>query len=182
MAKPKQPSQQFPFVEPDAGSGVRYATVASPVGLLTLFGDGEVLTHLSMESHEATKPDIHPDWIPDNGAFEDAQRQLTEYFDGTRSEFTIPLAPTGTPFRMSVWAALVRIPYGQTATYGEIAAEIGNPSASRAVGMANHFNPIAIMIPCHRVIGANGSLTGYGGGLDRKTLLLKLERSEPDSE
>ncbi len=167
--------EQGCFIRPNADAVVRYTTVASPVGQLTLVGDGEVLTHLSMESHEATKPDIHPDWVRDDEAFNDARGQLAEYFDGKRSEFTVPLAPSGTPFRMDVWAALVRIPYGRTATYGEVAAEIGNPAASRAVGMANHFNPIAIMIPCHRVIGANGSLTGYGGGLDRKALLLELE-------
>lgn len=169
-------SEGIRFVEPDPAATVRYTTVDSPVGALTLVGDGEVLTHLSMESHDATKPVIDEDWRPDKRAFKDARRQLKEYFAGKRSEFTIPMAPSGTVFRMKVWSTLARIPYGETASYGEVAAAIGNPAASRAVGMANHYNPIAIMIPCHRVIGSTGSLTGYGGGLDRKTILLDLEK------
>ncbi|MCI8402089.1 MAG: methylated-DNA--[protein]-cysteine S-methyltransferase [Lachnospiraceae bacterium] len=102
-------------------------------------------------------------------------RELTEYFAGQRREFTAPLKPEGTPFQMQVWQALRTIPYGETRSYGQIAAQIGKPGASRAVGMGNHYNPIAILIPCHRVIGADGSLTGYGGGLDIKEYLLKLE-------
>lgn len=163
------------FVEPNADAVVRYTTMASPIGTLTLVGDGDVLTHLSMDGHDDTAPTISDDWKHDRRAFKDARKQLTEYFAGKRTEFTVPLAPTGTEFRMKVWAALCSIPYGKTATYGEVAAEVGNPAASRAVGMANHYNPIAVIIPCHRVIGSNGSLTGYGGGLDRKTLLLDLE-------
>jgi methylated-DNA-[protein]-cysteine S-methyltransferase len=150
----------------------------SPIGTLTLVGDGEVLTHLSMEGHDDTAPTIEADWKHDRGAFNEAKRQLAQYFGGSRQEFTIPLAPAGTEFRMKVWAALCTIPYGETATYAQIATDIGNPAASRAVGMANHYNPIALIIPCHRVIGSNGSLTGYGGGLDRKTLLLDLEHPQ----
>lgn len=101
--------------------------------------------------------------------------ELMEYFAGTRREFSIPLRPEGTAFQQRVWDALRTIPYGETRTYGQIAAQIGQPKASRAVGMGNHKNPIAILIPCHRVIGANGSLTGYGGGLDIKEFLLKRE-------
>jgi methylated-DNA-[protein]-cysteine S-methyltransferase len=102
--------------------------------------------------------------------------QLTEYFDGKRKNFTIPLAPQGTAFQIKVWEALQKIPYGETQSYGEIAVMIGNPKASRAVGMANHRNPIVIIIPCHRVIGHDGSLTGFGGGLELKRRLLELER------
>jgi methylated-DNA-[protein]-cysteine S-methyltransferase len=102
--------------------------------------------------------------------------QLAEYFDGKRKNFTIPLAPQGTAFQIKVWEALQKIPYGETRSYGEIAAMIGNPKASRAVGMANHRNPIVIIIPCHRVIGHDGSLTGFGGGLELKRRLLELER------
>ncbi len=104
-----------------------------------------------------------------------AKTQLSEYFAGTRQEFTLPLSPKGTPFQQKVWAALQTIPYGQTRSYGEIARQIGSPKAARAVGMANHHNPIAILIPCHRVVGQNGALTGYAGGLERKKALLQLE-------
>jgi methylated-DNA-[protein]-cysteine S-methyltransferase len=102
--------------------------------------------------------------------------QLAEYFDGKRKNFTMPLAPHGTAFQIAVWEALQKIPYGESRSYGEIAAMIGNPKASRAVGMANHHNPIVIIIPCHRVIGHDGSLTGFGGGLELKRRLLELER------
>ncbi len=105
-------------------------------------------------------------------------RELTEFFDGIRREFTLPLHPAGTPFQLRVWAELRMIPYGATISYGELARRIGNPRAGRAVGMANHRNPIAILIPCHRVIGSNGDLTGYGGGLSRKKTLLNLEQGE----
>ena len=108
----------------------------------------------------------------------EAERQLAEYFAGARRGFDLPLAPEGTPFQKAVWRALLEIPYGETRSYGEIAAAIGNARACRAVGMANHRNPIPVLIPCHRVIGADGSLTGFGGGLDRKALLLTLEKSK----
>ncbi len=104
-----------------------------------------------------------------------AKCQLQEYFAGKRKEFSLPLQLQGTPFQKKVWQALLTIPYGQTATYGQIATQIGSPKACRAVGMANHRNPLAILIPCHRVIGANGTLTGYGGGLSVKQALLALE-------
>ncbi|MCL2111835.1 MAG: methylated-DNA--[protein]-cysteine S-methyltransferase [Clostridiales bacterium] len=105
-----------------------------------------------------------------------AVKQLDEYFAGKRREFDLPLAFSGTDFQRKVWAALLTIPYGETRTYGEIAAQIGNPQAARAVGMANNRNPISIICPCHRVIGANGALVGYGGGLPAKRLLLDLEK------
>lgn len=107
---------------------------------------------------------------------EEAWAQLERYFTGELRQFSLPLAPAGTPFQQAVWRALEEIPYGETRSYGEIAGQVGRPKASRAVGAANHRNPIPIVIPCHRVIGAGGTLTGYGGGLDRKRLLLDLER------
>ena len=105
-----------------------------------------------------------------------AGRQLTEYFQGQRQEFSLPLAPQGTPFQQRVWWALQTIPYGQTRSYGEIARQVNSPKGARAVGMANHRNPIAVFIPCHRVVGQNGALTGYAGGLWRKEKLLELEK------
>lgn len=105
-----------------------------------------------------------------------AAAELSEYLEGRRKTFDLPLAPRGTPFQLSIWKALQSIPFGKTKTYGEIAAQTGNPKASRAVGMANNRNPIAIIIPCHRVIGADGSLTGYAGGLEVKQRLLSLEK------
>ena len=109
--------------------------------------------------------------------FEAAIAELREYFAGERRTFTVPLAPAGTPFQLRVWRALLEIPYGETTSYGELAQRLGQPTASRAVGLANGSNPIPVIIPCHRVIGANGSLTGYGGGLPIKQRLLALERS-----
>ena len=105
------------------------------------------------------------------------KKQLDEYFAGKRETFDLPLAPKGTEFQQKVWNALKEIPYGETRTYGEIAAAIGNPKAARAVGMANNKNPIGILIPCHRVVGANGKLVGYAGGMEKKEFLLELERN-----
>jgi methylated-DNA-[protein]-cysteine S-methyltransferase len=115
------------------------------------------------------------DWVEDAARFEEARRQLDEYFAGHRAEFDLPLSPRGTAFQREVWAALQTIPYGEVRSYGQIAAQIGRPGASRAVGLANGRNPISVIVPCHRVIGASGALTGYGGGLPRKRLLLDLE-------
>lgn len=112
----------------------------------------------------------------DDEAAPDAARQLDEYFAGTRTEFDLPLAPRGTDFQKAVWAAIARVPYGQTRTYGEVAAELGRPGASRAVGAATGRNPISIVVPCHRLVGSSGALTGYAGGLEAKVLLLDLER------
>jgi methylated-DNA-[protein]-cysteine S-methyltransferase len=155
-------------------------TIDSPVGPITLAGRGTTLTHLRMvdQTHEPTS---RADWVPDDDAFDDAVRQLDEYFAGQRTEFDLDLDLAGTTFQRQVWAALQTIPYGETRSYGEIADQIGKPGAFRAVGLANGRNPIGIIVPCHRVIGASGSLTGYGGGLDRKQLLLDLEqeRSAP---
>ena len=112
---------------------------------------------------------------PNFSLLEEAERQLREYFAGVRKSFDLPLSQHGTPFQMAVWDSLQTIPYGETRSYGDIARQIGKPGAARAVGMANNRNPICIIVPCHRVIGADGSLTGYGGGLDKKEALLKLE-------
>jgi methylated-DNA-[protein]-cysteine S-methyltransferase len=156
-----------------------FTVMPSPVGPLTLLADDDGLVGLHFPSDAVGKP--HPGWIGDERRFRDAAAQLGEYFAGRRQRFELPLAPRGTAFRQLVWRALQAIPYGATATYSEIARAIGQPQASRAVGGANHHNPLAIVIPCHRVIGSDGSMTGYGGGLDRKRLLLDLEaRGRPD--
>jgi len=119
-----------------------------------------------------------PDWSHDDAAFGDVVSQLREYFEGRRRQFDLPLAPAGTPFQQRVWSALLDVPYGETISYGELASRIGQKTASRAVGLANGSNPLPIVIPCHRVIGANGKLTGYGGGLPIKERLLAHERGE----
>jgi methylated-DNA-[protein]-cysteine S-methyltransferase len=118
------------------------------------------------------------DWEPDRGLLEEPVRQLTAYFKGTLRQFDLPVAPHGTAFQQQVWTALQQIPYGDTTSYGELARRLGNPKAVRAVGLANGSNPISIVIPCHRVIGSNGSLVGYGGGLATKQALLALERGQ----
>lgn len=146
-------------------------TVDSPVGPLLLTSDGSALTRLLFD----TEPD--PGWSTEPCELLDrVVAELAEYFRGERTGFDIPLEPAGTPFQRGVWDALRAIPYAETINYGQLASRVGNPRASRAVGLANGRNPISIVVPCHRVIGANGSLTGYGGGLDRKRTLLDLER------
>jgi methylated-DNA-[protein]-cysteine S-methyltransferase len=149
-------------------------TLDSPLGELTLVSDGEALTGLYMTEHRH-RPQLPPATGDDDGVLAQARDQLVEYFAGERREFDLPLRPAGTPFQQSVWAALREIPYGETAGYGELAARLGRPGAARAVGLANGRNPISIVVPCHRVIGAAGALTGYGGGLERKRYLLELE-------
>jgi methylated-DNA-[protein]-cysteine S-methyltransferase len=151
-----------------------YTRMDSPIGELLLVGDGRALHGLHMQEGR-TAASVHPEWRPADEPFAGVRRQLSEYFDGERDEFDVPLAMTGTPFQRRVWQALQRIPYGETTTYGELARRLGRPSASRAVGLANGRNPIAVIVPCHRVIGSDGSLTGYGGGVERKRLLLELE-------
>ena len=134
-----------------------------------LAGDREALRFIRFHGHQDDA------WVVDRAPFGDAIEQLTAYFAGKLTAFDLALAPAGTPFQISVWRALQSIPYGETTTYGAIAKQIENPSAIRAVGAANGANPIPIVIPCHRVIGSNGKLTGFGGGLPTKELLLKLE-------
>ncbi|MCV7202461.1 cysteine methyltransferase [Mycolicibacterium peregrinum] len=154
---------------------LQYRTMDSPVGLLTLAGRDGRLMHLRMV--DQTYEPSREGWERDDAAFPDAVDQLTAYFAGDLTEFDLELDMVGTQFQRRVWEALLTIPYGETCSYGEIARQIGSPSGSRAVGLANGHNPIGIIVPCHRVIGANGNLTGYGGGLDRKRALLELERS-----
>lgn len=143
----------------------------SPLGPLTLCSDGDAVTALHFGTRGETSPLPSP-------VLTRAARELAEYFAGKRQRFTVPLAPGGTPFQRQVWRALAAIPYGETCTYAHIAAAIGRPRACRAVGMANHRNPLPIFIPCHRVVGSGGSLTGYAGGLDRKAFLLRLEGAD----
>jgi methylated-DNA-[protein]-cysteine S-methyltransferase len=150
-----------------------FHTIDSPLGELLLTGDGNALTGVHMHPFE-----IDPGWRHDPRAFAEAERQLRAYFDGRLTQFDLPLAPRGTQFQLRVWEALRAIPYGETASYRELAEAIGRPGASRAVGAANGRNPIAVIVPCHRVIGADGTLTGYAGGLDRKRILLELESDQ----
>lgn len=144
----------------------------SPVGTLHLRCTADGLTHLLMQPQGRELPDGAQRGHP---LLEAAKQQLAEYFAGEREAFQLPLAPSGTPFQQRVWQELCGIPLGETRSYGQIAAAIGRPSASRAVGAANGANPIGIIVPCHRVVGADGTLTGYAGGLDRKRWLLARE-------
>jgi methylated-DNA-[protein]-cysteine S-methyltransferase len=146
----------------------------TPLGTLTLVGDGRALTGLYMTEHRH-RPPLPGGAVRDDGALAAAAAQITEYLAGERRAFDLELAPAGTPFQHEVWDALRAIPYGETVTYGELARRVGRPGASRAVGLANGRNPISIVVPCHRVVGADGTLTGYGGGLERKRALLALE-------
>lgn len=151
-------------------------TVPSPVGPLTLTAVGGRLTGLHM-ADQAHAPSEGADWVEEPEAFKALANQLEAYFAGERTEFVVDLWLRGTDFQRRVWQGLLAIPYGETWSYGQLAAKIGRPAASRAVGLANGRNPVAIVVPCHRVIGADGSLTGYGGGLERKAFLLDLEAS-----
>jgi methylated-DNA-[protein]-cysteine S-methyltransferase len=154
---------------------LHYRVVDSPVGPLTLAGTNGRLRHLRMV--DQTYEPSRVGWEPDDTTFDDVAEQLADYFAGDLVDFHLELDLVGTEFQRRVWKALLSIPYGHTRTYGEIAIQIGSPTASRAVGLANGHNPIGIIVPCHRVIGANGSLTGYGGGLERKRQLLDMEKS-----
>jgi methylated-DNA-[protein]-cysteine S-methyltransferase len=154
---------------------IQYRTINSPIGLLTLAGQGQALTNLRMV--DQTYEPSRTGWSPNPHAFNDAVDQLNAYFAGELTTFELELDLRGSAFQRRVWQALLTIPFGETRSYGEIAKQIGAPGAARAVGLANGHNPIAIIVPCHRVIGAGGSLTGYGGGIDRKRLLLALEAS-----
>ncbi|KOV99519.1 cysteine methyltransferase [Streptomyces sp. NRRL B-1140] len=153
----------------------QYTVTDSPYGPLTLVADDGVLCGLYM-TDQRHRPAQETFGTRDDTLFAEAQEQLKAYFAGDLTEFTVPLRLNGTPFQRTVWDQLCRIPYGETRTYGELAGALGAPAASRAVGLANGRNPVGIIVPCHRVIGANGSLTGYGGGLERKQRLLDFER------
>jgi methylated-DNA-[protein]-cysteine S-methyltransferase len=151
-----------------------YTTVASPIGELTLVGDEHGLAGLYMEVHRHG-PARDPAWRRDHAPLAAAAEQLEQYFAGERTAFDLPLAPRGTAFQVRVWDLLREIPFGETTTYGALANRLGNPRTVRAVGLANGRNPISIVVPCHRVIGAGGALVGYGGGLERKRALLAHE-------
>lgn len=152
-----------------------YSTFTSQIGELLLISDGTSVTGVYMQNqkHGAARTKY---WKRDDAALHQPRTQLQAYFAGELRDFDLPLAAEGTPFQQRVWRALCDIAYGETISYGELARRIGQPTASRAVGLANGQNPIAIVVPCHRVIGADGSLTGYGGGLERKRWLLAHER------
>lgn len=156
-----------------------FTQMESPIGILTLRGTEHGLTGLFMDAHRfGPKPNVWLGWVRDDALFAEANSQLTDYFAGRRKTFELAIdrdALGGTEFQRRVWRELEKIIYGMTISYGELAARIGNPNAVRAVGLANARNPISIVVPCHRVIGANGTLTGYGGGLERKRWLLELE-------
>ena len=156
-----------------------YAVLESPIGDLTLVASpDDELVGLYMEQHRH-RPALETFGLRDDTILPKVADQLAEYFAGERTTFDVPLAPAGTAFQQEVWAALLNIPYGTTTTYGELAVALGKPlTASRAVGLANGKNPISIIVPCHRVVGSTGSLTGYGGGLPRKQQLLDLERGD----
>jgi methylated-DNA-[protein]-cysteine S-methyltransferase len=149
-------------------------TTESPIGELLLVGDEEALHGLYMQEGR-TRMAVRSSWRRADRPFAAVREQLGEYFAGARREFDLPLRMTGTEFERAVWAELERIPYGETRSYGEVARAIGKPDRARAVGAANGRNPISVIVPCHRVIGSDGSLTGYGGGLERKRFLLGLE-------
>jgi len=154
-----------------------YTWMESPAGKLLLAADDAGLRAITFaDGRTPAKPD--PSWREDAEPLREAIRQLRAWFGGELRDFDLPLAPEGPAFHQRVWRELLNIPYGETIAYGELARRIGSPRASRAVGRANGANPIPIVIPCHRVIGSNGKLTGYGGGLPRKEFLLALERKQ----
>jgi len=148
-----------------------YTTYESPLGTLLLVAEDGVIVRLAL-------PGATPktSWKRDDASFAEARKQLADYFAGKRRDFDLPLAPRGTKFEMKVWSALRKIPYGETVSYGDIARAIGNPHGARAVGQANGRNPIAIVVPCHRVIASGGKIGGYGGGVPAKRKLLALEQ------
>ena len=152
-----------------------YSELDSPVGMLLLRGDTEVLTGLYMHE-QRHRPELPAGSERNDRAFKSVREQLKAYFAGKLQEFELELRGEGSEFKRAVWKALCKIPFGETESYGGLAKRIGNANASRAVGLANGKNPIGIIVPCHRVVGANGSLTGYGGGLERKQWLLEHER------
>ena len=156
---------------------VFYTRIDSPVGKLLLAADAQGLRLVSFDSSKRAAP-VQPEWKEHKTPFAEVIRQLQSYFGGELKEFDLPLAPEGTEFQLRVWNSLRTIPYGETISYAQLAQKIGNPLAVRAVGLANGCNPIPIIVPCHRVIGSDGSLTGFGGGLANKQKLLALERRQ----
>jgi|SRR5215469_1891875 len=157
-------------------------TLDTPIGGLLLVGDKDALHEVYFQDGKRGPTKPHADWQPSERPFREAIRQLRAYFAGRLTEFDLPLAPQGTEFQLKVWQTLRSIPYGETWSYGELARRIRRPAASRAVGAANGQNPIPVIVPCHRVIGADGSLTGFGGGLPIKHKLLALEGALPGAK
>lgn len=156
-------------------SSTLFTYIDSPIGELLLTGNGNAITGLTMHEHKHAPP-VQDHWhSAHDGVLAAAREQLSAYFAGALQTFELPLTTQGTEFQQTVWQALLEIPYGRTWSYGQLARRIGKPGAARAVGLANGRNPISIIIPCHRVIGADGSLTGYGGGMGRKQWLLRHE-------
>ena len=153
----------------------KYVYFDSPIGRMLIAGNSTALTHIHFVGG-AHPVEPEPDWEMDREIFKEAIGQLQAYFEGKLKAFDLPLRLEGTAFQIDVWSALQEIPYGETVSYAEIARRIGRPKAVRAVGAANGQNPVSIIVPCHRVIGSNGSLTGYGGGLKNKEALLALEQ------
>jgi O-6-methylguanine DNA methyltransferase len=178
--RPFDPNDFYAFKERQRMTATVYAYLDSPVGRLCVESDGEFLTGLHMPGHRHWKG-LDASWRQADAPFAAACEQLAEYFAGEREAFDLPFKLAGTPFQQRVWSELVRIPYGATITYAELARRTGNPNASRAVGAANGRNPLSIIVPCHRVIGADGSLTGYGGGMETKRWLLEWERGRSGS-
>ena len=156
-------------------AAISFTTVDSPLGPLRLTGRAGVLTGLHLSAHEKCPPNYRA-WVEDDAPFKDVAQQLDEYFAGVRTDFDVDVDLVGTPFQQTVWQALQAIPYGETISYAELARRIDRPAAVRAVGSANGRNPVSIIVPCHRVIGADGSLTGYGWGTTNKAWLLAHER------
>jgi methylated-DNA-[protein]-cysteine S-methyltransferase len=151
-----------------------YGHADSPIGELLLVGGRDGLAGVYFDGHEHA-PSPRSDWTHDEAQFDGARAQLEEYFRGARTEFDLQLNPSGTAFQQAVWKALREVPYGETTTYGAIAQRVGRPTASRAVGAANGRNPLCIVVPCHRIVGSAGALTGYAYGVDRKRWLLDHE-------
>ena len=177
LRSPKSPDRHTtatPTCRRSATEPLLFTTVDSPIGGLLLLGDGRALCGLHIQQG-CKAVAVEPGWQRAEEPFGEVRSQLAQYFAGRRMRFDLPLAMRGTSFQNRVWDELQKIPYGRTATYGELGCRIGQPSAARAVGLANGSNPISVIVPCHRLVGANGALTGYGGGLERKQMLLSLE-------
>ena len=158
-------------------AGMFYDWMESPLGQLLLVADNEGLLELAFGAGRKP-PQVDPQWTRGGDPLGEPRRQLRAFFAGQLRHFDLSLKPRGTAFQQRVWQELCAIPYGETISYGELAQRLGNPAASRAVGLANGSNPISIIVPCHRVIGSNGKLTGYGGGLENKRWLLDFERNQ----
>ena len=167
----------MPDVREEKMKIIDYKRIETPLGYIRIEADRKGISGIYFcgEEETKTKEDGRIRGQEESSVILEAERQLREYMEGRRKKFELPLSIEGTEFQKKVWQELCRIPYGETRTYGQIAALVGNPKAGRAVGMANHKNPISIVVPCHRVIGANQKLVGYGGGLDKKKALLELE-------